>query len=131
MNEYLITGAVALVTASSIWSFIQFMVSRKDNQKKELGQIKTAIEDLSDKVDRNQAILARTHILRFDDELINGIDHSKEYFSQQLQDIDTYEAYCQLHPEFKNSYAVLAADHIRETYKKLLEKGEWKRERYK
>lgn len=126
MNEYLITGAVALVTASSIWSFIQFMVSRKDNQKKELGQIKTAIEDLSDKVDRNQAILARTHILRFDDELINGIDHSKEYFSQQLQDIDTYEAYCKLHPDFKNNYAVIASEHIKKVYAELLDKGEWR-----
>lgn len=126
MNEILITGAVALVTASSIWSFIQFMISRKDNQKKELGQIKSAIEDLSDKVDRNQAILARTHILRFDDELINGIDHSKEYFSQQLQDIDTYEAYCKLHPDFKNNYAVIASEHIKKVYAELLDKGEWR-----
>jgi hypothetical protein len=126
MNDILLTGAVAIVTASAIWDFIKFLISRKDGKESELGGIKKAIETLSDKVDRNQAILARTHILRFDDELINGVEHSKEYFSQQLQDIDTYEAYCQLHPDFKNNYAVIASEHIKKTYKELLEKGEWR-----
>lgn len=126
MNEILLTGAVAIVTASAIWDFIKFLINRKDGEKKELKGIKSAIETLSDKVDRNQAILARTHILRFDDELINGIDHSKEYFSQQLQDIDTYEAYCKLHPDFKNNYAVIASEHIKKVYAELLDKGEWR-----
>lgn len=126
MNEILLTGAVAIVTASAIWDFIKFLINRKDGEKKELKGIKSAIEALSDKVDRNQAILARTHILRFDDELINGIDHSKEYFSQQLQDIDTYEAYCKLHPDFRNNYAVIASEHIKKVYAELLDKGEWR-----
>jgi hypothetical protein len=126
MNDILLTGAVAIVTASAIWDFIKFLINRKDGENKELKGIKSAIETLSDKVDRNQAILARTHILRFDDELINGIDHSKEYFSQQLQDIDTYEAYCKLHPDFKNNYAVIASEHIKKVYAELLDKGEWR-----
>lgn len=126
MNEIFLTGAVAIVTASAIWDFIKFLINRKDGEKTELKGIKSAIEALSDKVDRNQAILARTHILRFDDELINGIDHSKEYFSQQLQDIDTYEAYCKLHPDFKNNYAVIASEHIKKVYTELLDKGEWR-----
>ena len=114
------------MTASAIWDFIKFLINRKDGENRELKGIKSAIEALSDKVDRNQAILARTHILRFDDELINGIDHSKEYFSQQLQDIDTYEAYCKLHPDFKNNYAVIASEHIKKVYAELLDKGEWR-----
>lgn len=126
MNEIFFTGAVAIVTASAIWNFIKFLINRKDGEKTELKGIKSAIETLSDKVDRNQAILARTHILRFDDELINGIDHSKEYFSQQLQDIDTYEAYCKVHPDFKNNYAVIASEHIKKVYTELLDKGEWR-----
>lgn len=121
MNEVLLGGAVTLLTASAIWEFIKFLIDRKDGTKKELKNIKISIETLSDKVDRNQAILARTHILRFDDELLNDIRHSKEYFSQQLQDIDTYEAYCTAHPDFRNSYATAAIDHIRKTYSQLLE----------
>lgn len=126
MNDILLTGAVAIVTASCLWDFVKFLINRHDNKDGELGGIKKAIDSLSDKVDRNQAILARTHILRFDDELINGIEHSREYFQQQLQDIDTYEAYCALHPDFKNNYAVIASEHIKKVYKELLDKGEWK-----
>ena len=126
MNEILLTGAVAIVTASAIWDFIKFIINRKDGKESELHGIKKAIESLADKVDRNQAILARTHILRFDDELINGVEHSKEYFSQQLQDIDTYEAYCQTHPDFRNNYAVIASEHIKKVYADLLDSKEWR-----
>ena len=100
MNEAVLGFAVTIVTASAIWDFVKFIIQRKDEKNTTNKDLKQAIETLSDKVDRNQAILARTHILRFDDELLNDIKHSKEYFSQQLQDIDTYESYCQLHPEF-------------------------------
>ena len=121
MNEAVLGFAVTLVTASAVWDFVKFIIQRKDEKNTTNKDLKQAIETLSDKVDRNQAILARTHILRFDDELLNDIKHSKEYFSQQLQDIDTYESYCQLHPEFKNSYATAAIGHIRKTYDSLLE----------
>lgn len=121
MTEAVLGFAVAIVTASAIWDFIKFIIQRKDEKNTTNQDLKKAIEILSDKVDRNQAILARTHILRFDDELLNDIKHSKEYFSQQLQDIDTYESYCQLHPDFKNSYATAAIAHIRKTYDSLLD----------
>lgn len=121
MNDILLKGAVAIVTASALWDFVKFIITRADKQKTTNQDLKQAIESLSDKVDRNQAILARTHILRFDDELLNDIKHSKEYFSQQLQDIDTYESYCAKHPDFKNNYAEAAIKHIKSTYLKLLE----------
>jgi hypothetical protein len=83
---------------------------------KELGRI-------SDKMDENQAVLARTHILRFSDELKNGIHHSAEYFRQQLDDCDTYERYCEAHPDFKNSYTMTANKHIKETFEALTREG--------
>ena len=121
MGEKIIEVAVVIISASAIWDFVKFLINRKDTKTANLETLKAAIDNLSDKVDRNQAILARTHILRFDDELLNDIKHSKEYFSQQLQDIDVYEAYCKEHPEFKNNYASAAIDHVKTTYKKLLE----------
>lgn len=121
MNEFLLTGVVAVVTASAIWDFVKFLIARRDGENNSIADLRKAIADLTDKVERNQAILCRTHALRFDDELLNSISHSKEYFAQQLQDIDVYESYCAKHPDFKNSYATAAINHIRETYKKLLD----------
>lgn len=121
MNDILLTGAVTLVTASAIWDFVKFIINRSDKQKTTNEDLKKAIDELSQVVSRNQATLCRTHVLRFDDELLNDVKHSKEYFAQQLQDIDTYEAYCKANPDFKNSYAEAAIEHIRSTYKKLLE----------
>lgn len=123
MSELLLTGAVTLVTASALWNFIQFLVVRHDNGKKDLADIKAAIAKLSDKVDENQAILARTHILRFSDECRNGIIHSDDYFRQQLQDIDVYERYCEKHPDFSNGLTVISAQYIKDEYARQLKGG--------
>lgn len=121
MNDILLTGAVTIVTASALWDFIKFIINRADKQKTTNEDLKRSIESLVEKVDMNQAILARTHILRFSDEIRNQIVHSGEYWEQTLMDVDTYERYCQDHPSFKNNYASLAIDHIKKTYQKLLE----------
>lgn len=116
---------IAVFASGGFWAFIQFLISRKDKTQQRLDEISDSVGKLSDKIDHNAAVLARTHILRFDDELLNGIDHSKEYFRQQLDDIDTYDDYCDTHPTFKNSYTVMASEHIKQTYQHLLEKGEF------
>jgi len=124
MTESVLILIVSLLSATAVWDFVKFLINRKDDTKAQIVEVKKSIKSLDDRMAQNQAILARTHILRFDDELLNDIKHSKEYFSQQLQDIDTYEAYCQIHPNFKNSYATAAINHIRKTYDELLEKHE-------
>ena len=114
---------VAILCSGALFSFVQFLItfgfSRKDKSK----EIETKIDALSERIAENQAILARTHILRFSDELKNGIEHSNEYFRQQLDDCDTYDRYCKGHPEFKNSYTEIANKHIKETYKRLTREG--------
>ena len=121
-------GAVflAVIGSNGLWTYLQYRATRNDTNHDRLKTIETSIKTLSDKVDENNAVLARTHILRFSDEIQNGIEHSREYFRQQLDDIDTYDEYCKEHPGFQNSYAVLASKHIKEVYEKLLERGEFK-----
>ena len=114
---------LAVFASGGFWAFIQFIISRKDKTQQRLTEISDQMEKLCDKIDHNAAVLARTHILRFDDELLNGIEHSREYFRQQLDDIDTYDDFCERHPDFKNSYTVMASEHIKSTYKRLVEKG--------
>lgn len=133
METPIIIAVVAAVLGSNgLWMLIQARLARKDAKEDKTDKVIEAIKDLrkqvegiGDRVDRNAAVLARTHILRFNDELINGVQHSQEYFRQQLQDIDTYESYCRSHPDFQNSYAVMAVDNIRDTYRHLMEKGEF------
>ena len=119
---------IAVFASSGFWAFVQFIISRHDKTGVELQKISEQVRELYDKVGENAAVLARTHILRFDDELLNGMEHSQEYFRQQLDDIDTYNEYCDAHPDFRNSYTTIASEHIRETYKKLLEKREFGKE---
>lgn len=126
--------AALIISSSALLSLVQFLIQRHDNRKgvekqlKELDKridtklnevnqnVDTKILELSNKVDENQAILARTHILRFADDLKNGITHSDEYFEQQLDDIKTYDLYCKSHPDFKNERTVLSSAFIKRRY---------------
>lgn len=123
MDASLIT---AIIGSNGLFALITFLLQRWDNRKNGIKKISKQLTELSDKVDENAAVLARTHILRFSDELQNGIVHSQEYFRQQMDDCDTYDKYCTANPGFKNSYTVLAEQHIKTTYQHLLEKGEFK-----
>ena len=122
MTEAVLMVIVSLLSATAVWDFVKFLINRKDDTKAQIVEVKKSIKSLDGRMAQNQAILARTHILRFDDELLNDVKHSKEYFSQTLQDIDVYEAFCMDHPNFKNSYATAAINHIRSTYDDLLKK---------
>lgn len=125
---------LAILASGGLFSFIQFFItfgfSRKDKTKEIEKQLKTIEENqqegfkkLNMKVDYNAAVLARTHILRFNDEILNGMKHSREYWRQQLDDCDTYEQFCKEHPKFKNSYTEIADRNIKSTYEKLLSEG--------
>ena len=114
-----LTIILALIGSQGFFSLIILLINRKDNKKNILGEIK----QLSNKVDENQAKLCRTHILRFADEIRNGIDHSEEYFRQQLSDCDYYENYCKEHPTFANGYTVVANELIHEKFEELYKTG--------
>ena len=122
MTETVLMVIVSLLSATAVWDFVKFLINRKDDTKAQIVEVKKSINKLGERINENQAVLARTHILRFDDELLNDVNHSKEYFSQTLQDVDVYEAFCVDHPNFKNSYATAAINHIRSTYDELLKK---------
>lgn len=122
MDASLIT---AIIGSNGLFALITFLLQRWDSRKNGIEKVSEQLVQLNSKVDENAAVLARTHILRFSDELQNGIIHSQEYFRQQMDDCDTYDQFCREHPEFANSYTVLAEQHIKDTYRHLLEKGEF------
>lgn len=114
---------IAIIASSGLWGLIQYLISRKDSIGEKIDKLTEMVKEVSDRVDASSATNARTRVLRFDDELINGVHHSREYFQQTLEEIDTYETYCQKHPEFKNNACVLAIEHIRRVYAHLQDNG--------
>lgn len=90
-----------------------FLVCSKDMRDELRNHIQKVEEE---RIDR-----ARSRILRFNDEVMTGISHSKEHFDEILEDIDKYEDYCELHPNYENNKAILAIKTIKEEYLYCLE----------
>ena len=125
--------ALAFIGSSAIFGFLQFIIQfiftrndMKQNFGKKLDDLDQKIDrnhmETNQKIDRNKAELCRTHILRFSDDLRNGIHHSEEYFRQQLLDIDTYENFCKENPTFSNGLTVIASEYIKNGFIKLYSK---------
>lgn len=106
---------ITVICSGAFFTFLQFLITRYDTKK----ALAKKIDNLSENLEEHKATLARTHILRFADDLRNGIHHSEEYFRQQLQDCDTYDRYCKEHPDFCNGLTVIASEYIKETFEKL------------
>lgn len=107
-------------------AFVQFLISRHDKKNDRfeeilemMADIKKEVQEIKKDASRDGAIRSRTSILRFQDELYNDIKHSKEYFDQVLDDIETYEQYCHDHPDFQNGRTKAAAKYIREERDRL------------
>ena len=130
MSTDIVTVIVAVVASGGLWGFVQFLINRRDTTaekidktNEKIDKLTDAVKEVSERVDMTSATNARTRILRFDDELINGIHHSREYFQQTLEEIDIYETYCEKHPRYKNNACLIAIEHIRRVYNKLLDEG--------
>lgn len=121
-----VTTFFSIILGGGVLTFAQFLISRHDQKNDKTKGIYDRLEELSKKVDRvessldeRDAVLARTHILRFRDELYNDIRHSQEYFEQTLDDIQTYDLFCSEHPKFANGRTKAAAKYIQDEYDRL------------
>ena len=104
--------------------------------KTEIVQVRDRMDELEKKIDnikisndeKNQlkeALSARRRILRFNDELLQKVRHSKEMFDDILSDISDYDRYCRAHPDFVNQKAVFAEQNVGEAYKKCMEENDF------
>lgn len=66
--------------------------------------------------DARNADSHRSTILRFNNELLRDIPHTREEFIEILGEIDFYEQYCNDHPEYKNNRATHAVANIKRVY---------------
>lgn len=134
---------LAIIGSAGLYTFIQFLITRKDNRDDKLDKICDRIDEIDTNVkqlaeleqenyDRlkedmlqNQALVARVRILRASDEILHNMRHSKEWFDQLNDDISFYEKYCKEHPQFVNNKAMHAVANINKIYSKALEKNDF------
>lgn len=109
------------------WSALARAIGRAINKEviEKVDKLENSVETLNNKVDEGGAKTARARILRFGDEIIHGVRHSKEHFDDILDDMTDYEHYCQAHPDFKNDKTGLTSALIKETYKECLKKHDF------
>lgn len=116
MKEFVETGGSVLLIALTLVQVAPIRINPWSAIARTIGKALNA--DLNEKMDANEAKTARYRILRFDDEIRHKMRHSKEHFDQIIEDVDTYERYCQDHPRFPNGKAVSATDNVKRTYEK-------------
>ena len=116
------------------WTWLARHVGRAINGEvlDKMDALNERVDKLSGKVDQIEALqderdakTARTHILRFGDEVRIGVRHSKESFDEVLADITAYESYCNAHPEFPNNRTRAAEKFISETYDECLRENKF------
>lgn len=94
---------------------------------KEIGTLKTEVEgikqdvtDIREEAKEREATNRRNRILEFGDEILHGVQYSKEHWDNILTDIGLYETYCDKHPHYMNSVAEATIKHIKTIYQKCL-----------
>lgn len=86
--------------------------NKYDKLQETIDEVKENHKRFENKYNKDEATECRIRIIRFSDEILHHVEHSKENFDQVLDDISFYTNYCQTHPEFKNGKAVFAIQNI-------------------
>lgn len=135
LGEILGGGALAVIAGATLiqitpiklnpWSWLARTIGRAINK-----EVIEKVDELDKKLDKHEreaaedkAISCRVRILRFGDEILHDVRHSKEHFDQILLDITEYEQYCHENPEFKNNMTALTTKRIKAIYEDCYEKN--------
>lgn len=123
---------IGILLGGSFLAFLQFLITRHDSKHDKFKEIMQAIAELEKKVDlldakgeMREAVNKRVRILRFEDELQEDRQHSKDSFAQVMSDITEYENYTERNPSFKNRQTEATIAHISKVYNERLEKHDW------
>ena len=123
---------IGIVLGGSFLAFLEFLIQRFDKKhdrfkaiEERIDKLQASISDLSENADRREAVSCRVRILRFEDELQENRDHSKDSFDQVLSDITTYDRYCEKHPDFRNHQTSATVAHITACYNDRLQKHDF------
>ena len=132
-RDSIIAIFVAVIGSNALWGFLQFLLQRKDKKddcSKKIIEMITKLDEKIDKLDgelsERSAISCRVRILKFMDEILEGWNHSRDSYTQVLQDITNYTNYCDTHPLFLNHQTEATIEYIKNDYQEHLEKNDFK-----
>lgn len=132
-KELIVAVVVAVIGSNALWGFIQFILERKDKKDDCSKKIMEMIQKLDEKIDKldgelseRSAIACRVRILKFMDEILEGWSHSRDSYTQVLQDITNYTNYCDTHPLFLNHQTEATIEYIKNDFQEHLEKNDFK-----
>lgn len=119
----LISGVISIIIAiiGSQWFASWVQSHNSKSLRGEISSIQSEIEKMKKSEELREVKNTRRRILRFNDELLIGIEHSKEYFDEIVSDTDEYRRYTESHPDYANGKAKLACENIERVYRKCLE----------
>lgn len=96
------------------------LMAKVDEIAAEQKKLSERLEGHIGEAEQNWATEKRRHILGFSTGLTNGTAYDFEAFRQVMASIDEYEAYCRDHPDYPNSMATGAIQHIRDEFQHFL-----------
>lgn len=115
MQNLILPIILAALGSSGLFNLIQFLIARRSGVSQRLDLIQTEIKSLKHLINENEAMAARIRIINFADKM-RVTTLGKEAWLQVLRDIDAYETYCSENPNYKNSYAKLSIELIKDKY---------------
>ena len=84
--------------------------------KQEVKSVKNDVSDIREEAKEREATNRRSRILEFGDEILHGVNYSKEHFDSIMMDISEYEYYCDEHPHYMNNVTKATIKHIKHMY---------------
>lgn len=130
--QYFVAIIIAVFGSTGFWSWI---ANRRVSNQDILGAVHAvegrvaALEErlgeVSDDLDVARADSARIRVLRFNGEILRGVRHTEEEFSQVLSAVDFYEDYCATHPHYPNNKAGMAVANIKRVYESCLKEHDF------
>lgn len=112
---------VAIFGSAGFWQWISAQGSKE--LKAEMKKIRVEFGEMKDAEELKEVKNSRRRILRFNDEIINHIRHSREYFDDILEDVNAYESFVRKNPDYQNGKCTLAIENIERVYRECMKEG--------